>query len=114
MTRTLILPIAIVCGLLFGGQALAQGGNIPGWYPLPDSLFLIWDLEQDQVRRIRVIEEDHTVERAEVLANAAMSAQAKDQRLEQLATERRREIKAVLQIKQFEDWERRSKMAGAR
>jgi hypothetical protein len=97
------------------GSAVAQNGvQIPGWYPLPDSLFQIWELEHDQVRRLRVIEEDHNTERAEILNMQGLGTTDRDKRLQQLASERRREIKAVLQVKQYEDWERRSKLAGGR
>jgi hypothetical protein len=80
---------------------------VPGWDPLPDSLFTFWRLETDQVRRLRVIEEDHSSERTRILADKRMPPAEKDRALQQLAVERRREIKAVLQLKQFEDWEKR-------
>ncbi len=115
MRTSIISALIIAIGVLGCTAASAQNGNtIAGWYPLPDSLFLIWDLEQDQVRRLRVIEEDHNLDRAEILADQSLSPVSRDQRLEALAAQRRTEIKAVLQLKQFEDWERRSQRAGAR
>jgi hypothetical protein len=84
-----------------------------GWDPLPDSLFQAWGLNADQVRRLRVIEEDHDAERAQLMSQGSLDEATREQRLRQLATERRREIRAVLQVKQFEDWERRSGRAAA-
>ncbi len=111
MDRKILLALGtalmIVC---CGNTAQAQNGvAVPGWDPLPDSLFLIWDLDRDQVRRLRVIEEDHDSARAEIQADQNLSADDKDRQLQDLARERRNEIRAVLQVKQFEDWERRSK-----
>ena len=114
MNKKILVTVALAAVILwFAGHARAQGEpSIRGWDPLPDSLFQIWGLEGDQMRRLRVIEEDHNAERAEIMKDASLTDQARVQRLEQLAIERRKEIKAVLQVKQFEDWERRSRTTG--
>lgn len=115
MNRTLILSLALVVGLVWSSSVKAQtNGAIRGWDPLPDSLFLIWALEEDQVRRLRVIEEDHEADRMAITTNKGLSDQQRQQQLEELAAQRRQEIKAVLQLKQFEDWERRSRTASPR
>jgi|SRR5690606_27930847 len=106
-TKKILLPFFALSFLCCTTQVQAQNG-VPGWDPLPDSLFLIWGLEQDQVRRLRVIEEDHDSARADIQADQGLSAEERDRQLRDLAMERRKEIRAVLQVKQFEDWERRS------
>ena len=116
MNKRILATLVVAAGILWlATTARAQGEQpIRGWDTLPDSLFQIWGLEGDQVRRLRVIEEDHNAERAQIMADASLTDEARTQRLEQLAAERRKEIKAVLQVKQFEDWERRSRSAGLR
>lgn len=116
MNRRILATLVVAAGVLWlATTARAQGEQpIRGWDALPDSLFQIWGLEGDQVRRLRVIEEDHNAERAEIMKDPSLSEQARTVRLEQLAGERRKEIKAVLQVKQFEDWERRSRLAGVK
>jgi hypothetical protein len=99
------LLVSAVC-FAWGSIAMAQEASIPGWHPLPDSLFTVWRLESDQIRRLRVIEEDHNTERVTILSSALPATQ-KEAKLQELAGERRREIRAVLQVRQFEDWERR-------
>ncbi len=104
----------VVLALCFHSMALhaQEASSIPGWYPLPDSLYLIWQLDQDQVRRLKVIEEDHEVERSAIAADPTIPPQERMRQLEQLASVRRKEVKAVLQLKQFEDWERRFSPSG--
>lgn len=107
-----VIFIALVAvGVLLSERVAAQATPVPGWDPLPDSLFMIWKLDQDQIQRLRVIEEDHNAEKATILAAKNISAEVRDQRLRSLAIERRNEIRAVLQLKQFEDWERRCSVA---
>src|SRR5436190_1073102 len=75
-----------------------------GWNPMPDSLFLVWKLDDDQVRRLRVIEEDYDTERMKVMADKALTTGARDHALSGLADKRRKEVKGVLQPAQYEDW----------
>ncbi len=113
MNNTIRTALVVAVLLLCYRTAKAQNSSaIKGWDPLPDSLFLIWNLEQDQVRRLRVIEEDHEMERRDIMANKALNSQQQQEQLEKLAVQRRSEIKAVLQLKQFEDWARRSRSLG--
>lgn len=88
----------------------AQGTSDPyRWESLPDSLFLIWHLDKDQIDRLRVIEEDYTTERGNVTNDTRLSTAQQQQRLKQLGDSRREEIKGVLQTEYYIDWQRRMK-----
>ena len=72
--KNILLALFAMIALCCTMQVQAQNGvAVPGWDPLPDSLFLIWGLEQDQVRRIRVIEEDHDSLLAPLIATGSTS-----------------------------------------
>lgn len=75
-----------------------------GWYDLPDSLFLRWKLTEDQVSRIRVIEEDYNEERATLMAESAVSQTQRDAELRALASKRRNELSYVLSKEDYSDW----------
>jgi hypothetical protein len=110
MKSRIYSAIAFSAMLFLGHGSMAQTVDVPGWDPLPDSLHTIWKLDPDQVKRLRMIEEDHETEKAALLANKAISTDQRDQQLRELANARRNEIKAVLQLKQFEDWQRRCRL----
>ena len=78
-----------------------------GWYPLPDSLFLIWKLDADQIRRLKVIEEDHEAERAKVMADMEISIPERDERLRKQAVERRNDVRSVIGGRFADDWYKR-------
>ena len=78
--------------------------TIPGWEILPDSLFLIWHLDQDQITRLRVIEEDYDTERQHVAANVKVDEAGKAARLRKLGIARLDEIEGVLGGEYFSDW----------
>ena len=85
----------------------AQGtADIPGWQMVPDSLFLIWHLDQDQIARLRVIEEDYDTERQHVAANMKTGTE-QEARLRKLGASRMNEIKGVLGAEYFSDWQHR-------
>lgn len=75
-----------------------------GWDPLPDSLVNAWRLPQDQVRRLRVIEEDYNGERSKLMSDASLSDGGREARMRELANQRREEIRAVLPMRQYDDW----------
>jgi hypothetical protein len=86
----------------------AQGlSDVHGWEVVPDSLFLIWHLDQDQIKRLRVIETDYDTERQHVAVNTKADAAAKDARLRKLGKARLNEIKGVLGTEYFSDWRKR-------
>ncbi len=111
MLLRLIFLIALLLSIFWPSKEIFAQTAVSGWDPLPDSLHTIWKLDQDQVRRLRMIEEDHEAERVVILADKSMSSDLRDQRLKELASSRKNEIKAVLQVKQYEDWERRCRAA---
>ncbi|MEZ4806838.1 MAG: hypothetical protein R2815_05115 [Flavobacteriales bacterium] len=78
-----------------------------GWYPVPDSLALIWKLDDDQVYRLRVLGTDLDKRLAELLADPALTEGERQRTLRGLAATRRSEIERVLRTEQFEDWLRR-------
>lgn len=80
-----------------------------GWYDLPDSLFRRWKLDEDQVKRIRVIEEDYDTERSKLMADMRWSVVQRDARLRDMAAKRRDEVGHVINAEQFEEWKRLSK-----
>lgn len=86
--------------------------GIPGWEVLPDSLFLIWHLDQDQITRLHVIEEDYDTERQHVAADTKVDAAEKKARLQKLGTARLHEIEGVLGQEYFSDWQRHVRDAG--
>src|SRR5690606_38586177 len=92
----LLLPLS-VCS-----QAIT---DIPGWHPLPDSLMQIWHLDKDQVRRIKVIQEDYAAERKEVWGTPNMEETEKVRALARLGTARMEEIKGVLGTVNYGRWQ---------
>ena len=106
--RALLLMLAV----LISASTYAQQADAvlaeAGWNALPDSLFLRWKLEDDQVKRLRVIEEDYDAERSKVLNDRSMSAGARDAAVRKLADARRAEVKGVLQPEHFDDWIKRT------
>lgn len=106
MLRPLLLALMLLPVAVLAQQPdpiLAQAG----WYPLPDSLFLIWKLDADQIRRLKVIEEDHEAERAKLMADMDLSIPARDERLRQQATERRNDVRSVIGGRLADDWYKR-------
>lgn len=86
----------------------AQGtSDLHPWEPLPDSLFLIWHLDKDQIARLRVIEEDYVTERGNATNDTRLSPAQRQERLKRLGDSRREEIKGVLQTEYYIDWQRR-------
>lgn len=75
-----------------------------GWYALPDSLFLIWKLDADQVRRLKVVEEDHETERSRLMADMELSIPQRDELLRKEATERRNDVRSVIGPRLTDDW----------
>jgi len=100
--------INLLAAVLFAVAAAAQQPSaVPvnaGWNSMPDSLFLEWKLEDDQVKRLRMIEEDYDTERNRVVSDTALPASGRDAALTRLAEERRNEVKGVLQPKHYADW----------
>lgn len=98
--------------LVLFGSAIAVAGQDAallqrvGWDPLPDSMITAWRLPHDQVKRLLVIEEDFNAEREAVMTDTALTDAAREARLTELATMRRKEIRAVLPMRQFDDWVR--------
>ncbi|MEO8734654.1 MAG: hypothetical protein ABI373_10020 [Flavobacteriales bacterium] len=86
--------------------------HISGWEVVPDSLFLIWHIDQDQVKRLHVIEEDYDTERQHVASSAKTDAE-KEARLQKLGASRLKEMKGVLGADHFSDWQRRIELAGS-
>ncbi len=76
-----------------------------GWDPLPDSLYLAWDLPADQIRRLRVIEEDYNAELAKVMADVSFTDVARESRLRTLAQARLNEVRGVLPMRQYDAWQ---------
>jgi hypothetical protein len=100
-----ILPVLSL--FLMGLAVQAQDVDIlarAGWFPLPDSLLNTWRLPSDQVRRLRVIEEDYNGERVKLMAETGVTDAQRGERLRELAASRRNEIRAVLPMRQFDDW----------
>ena len=85
--------------------------NIPGWEVLPDSLFLIWHLDQDQIHRLRVIEADYKTEWQHIAADTRTDAADKEAHLRKLGASRMDEIEGVLGGEYFSDW--RDRLQGA-
>ena len=100
----LLLPLS-VCS-----QAIT---DIPGWHPLPDSLMQIWHLDQDQVRRINVIEEDYATEREEVWSTPDLDEPGRIRELSRLGAARMEEIKGVLGTAHYDQWLAILRSAGA-
>jgi|GEM_PF-2102984 len=86
-------------------------GDIPGWHILPDSLMQIWHLDKDQVRRIKVIQEDYAAERKEVWSTPNMVDTEKTRALTRLGTARMEEIKGVLGTANYGRWQQVLKAA---
>ena len=82
-----------------------------GWYPLPDSLFKVWGLDRDQVRRLQAIEEDYAVDRS-MLMRSALPEEERERRIRAMAADRSAEIRAVIHSRHFADWERRMRSDG--
>ena len=80
--------------------------DIPGWNVVPDSLMQIWHLGKDQMRRIKVIEEDYSTERDEVWSTPDVDDQEKTRRLMKLGEARMGEIKGVLGTTSFDLWQK--------
>lgn len=97
----LIIAVLLACPL-----RAQEPIDLPGygWYDLPDSLFLRWKLTEDQVKRIRVIEEDYNGERATLMSESAMSGSQRDAELRALANKRRNELSHVLSKENYSDW----------
>ncbi|MEO8591485.1 MAG: hypothetical protein ABI432_19040 [Flavobacteriales bacterium] len=108
MIRSLMRSPHFVIALLLSTSIHAQNADPvlarAGWDPLPDTLFLIWKLDSDQVRRLGIIEEDYDEERAKVMSDTALSTGARDAALHRFATDRRKEVKGVLRADQYKDW----------
>lgn len=100
----LLLPLS-VCG-----QAIT---DIPGWHPLSDSLMQIWHLDKDQMRRIKVIQEDYATERKEIWGTPNMEDAEKVRTLTRLGTARMEEIRGVLGTANYERWQQVLKAAVA-
>lgn len=103
--RTIILIVLIG---LFTATISAQDTALlsrVGWDPLPDSLMMTWGLPQDQVRRLRVIEEDYRAELRKAMAEAPRSEADRDARLRSLAQARKSEIRGVLTMRQYDAWQ---------
>ncbi|MBP6698960.1 MAG: hypothetical protein KA175_15170 [Flavobacteriales bacterium] len=83
-----------------------------GWEPLSDSLYLVWNLSTDQIKRIAMIEDDYEVERTALVSDPKLSEAVRDTRLRALANARRKEIKGVLKAEQYEDWQKRTRVEG--
>ena len=102
----------LVAAVLLGVSALAQQSDAISadaeWNPLPDSLFLRWKLDVDQVKRLRMIEEDYEADRSAVVNDRGMSEAARDAAVRQLANARRNEVKGVLRAEHYDDWIRRT------
>ncbi len=79
--------------------------DIPGWNILPDSLMQLWHLDKDQVRRIKVIEEDYSTERNEIWGTPQMEEEEKIQLLGKLGIARMEEIKGVLGAIHYASWQ---------
>ena len=78
--------------------------DIPGWQMLADSLMQLWHLDKDQVRRIKVIEEDYSTERDEIWGTPQMEEEEKVQQLGKLGVARMEEIKGVLGAVHYGAW----------
>lgn len=105
--RQLLLLVLFGSAIAVAGQDAALLQRV-GWDPLPDSMINTWRLPHDQVRRLRVIEEDFNTERAKVMAETGLTDAAREERLRELAGLRRKEIRAVLPMRQFDDWVRQA------
>lgn len=100
------LGLLLILFLLLPVTLRAQVANdIPGWEILPDSLMQIWHLDADQVRRIKVIEEDYSTERDEVWGTPNLEEQDKVQQLGRLGVARMEELKGVLGSTHFGSWQ---------
>jgi hypothetical protein len=103
MLRSILFALVFLPVIVLAQQPdtiLAQAG----WYPLPDSLFLIWKLDADQIRRLKVVEEDHEAERAKVMADMELSIPERDERLRRQAAERRNDVRSVIGGRFADDW----------
>lgn len=105
--RQLLLLVFLGSAIAVAGQDAALLQRV-GWDPLPDSMINTWRLPHDQVRRLRVIEEDFNTERAKVMSETGLTDAALEERLRELAGLRRKEIRAVLPMRQFDDWVRQA------
>jgi hypothetical protein len=101
--RILTLLSLFLMGLAVQAQDVDMLARV-GWFPLPDSLLNTWRLPSDQVRRLRVIEEDYNGERVKLMAETGVTDAQREERLRELAASRRNEIRAVLPMRQFDDW----------
>lgn len=79
--------------------------DVLGWELLPDSLMQVWHLDKDQIRRIKVIEEDYATEREELWSTPDSDDREKELRERKLGESRMAEIKGVLGNTNFARWQ---------
>lgn len=105
-TTTMRIAVMLLGVLIFKSASAQQGDDLQrlGWVPLPDGLFLVWNLDNDQVRRLHAIEEDYNSERAKLVSEMALSDKDRDACLRTMAGSRRKEVQDVLKAERYDDW----------
>lgn len=104
--------LSLLVTMLMISAVCAQESDVlsrTGWDPLPDTLFLIWKLDTDQIKRVGMIEEDYDAERARLMSDTTLSDKNRDARSRTMAAGRRKELQGVLTAEPYKDWMARSR-----
>lgn len=104
MHHVIVLVIAALVSASVHAQRTDPVLAEAGWNALPDSLFLRWKLEDDQVKRLLMIEEDYEAARSQLMNDRGLETNARSAALRKLADARRAEVKGVLQPEHYDEW----------
>jgi hypothetical protein len=92
------------CCVLLLSVAQAQQKAVVPWRPLTDSVCQVLHLSEDQVQRLRVIDEHYNTERHKAQADEQLTATDRDRMLSGWIAAREKEVRGVMTREQFEQW----------
>lgn len=98
-----ILFTLAVCLAALCVQAQAPGAQ--PWRVLNDSVYMVLGLSEDQVSRVKAIEEQYTEERMKLNSSPqTLDRTEVERRMSGLTADREKEVRGVMSKEQFEAW----------
>lgn len=95
--------LLLVFGLLV--MRVCAQESTPPWRILNDSVYQVLGLSEDQVQRVRVIDDQYAEERAKLNSSPeTVTRPEMERRLSGLIADREKEVRGVMTREQFEGW----------